>query len=99
MPPSAAKPRPSSLFLVAAAGDLQHREKCFLRDVHAADALHALLAFFLLFEELALARNVAAVALGQHVLADGADRLARDDTAADSGLQRDFKHLARDELA
>src|SRR5215207_4907306 len=59
--------------------DLQHGEKCFLRNFDAADALHALLAFLLLLEQLALARDVAAVALGEHVLAQRLDRLARDD--------------------
>jgi hypothetical protein len=43
--------------------------------------LHALLAFLLLLEQLALARDVAAVALGEHVLAQRLDRLARDDAA------------------
>src|SRR5277367_3445647 len=41
-----------ALFFVAgAAGDLQHREERFLGNVHAPDALHALLAFLLFFEE------------------------------------------------
>src|SRR3982751_2105792 len=79
--------------------DLQDGEEGFLRDFDAADALHAALALFLLFEELALARDVAAVALGDDVLADGLDGLARDDLVADGGLYGDFEELARDELA
>src|SRR3712207_4102164 len=45
--------------------DLQDGEEGFLGDLDFADALHALLALFLLFEELALAGDVAAVALGE----------------------------------
>ena len=36
--------------------NLEHREERFLRDLDAADALHPLLAFLLLLEQLALAR-------------------------------------------
>src|SRR2546421_4892291 len=78
---------------------LQHGEEGFLRDFDFADALHALLALLLFFEELALARDVAAVALGEDVLAERLDGLARDDLVADGGLYRHFKKLARDELA
>ena len=45
--------------------DLQHGQERLLRDLDRADLLHALLALFLLLEELALARDVAAVALGE----------------------------------
>src|SRR5688500_3392226 len=48
---------------------LQDRHEGLLRDVDAAHALHALLAFLLLLEQLPLAAHVAAVALGGHVLA------------------------------
>src|SRR6266581_9328886 len=58
-------------------GHFQHREEGFLRNIHLADALHAALAFFLLFEEFAFARDIAAVAFGQHVFADGRDGFAR----------------------
>src|SRR5687767_3491453 len=54
---------------------LQHRQEGFLRDFDGADLLHALFSFFLLFEQLALARDVAAVALRQHVLAQRLDVL------------------------
>ena len=40
-----------------------------LRHLHMAEHLHALLASLLLFEQLALTGDVAAVALGEHVLA------------------------------
>src|SRR5207249_11480540 len=47
--------------------NFQHREKGFLRNINLADALHAAFALFLFFEELAFARDVAAVAFGQDV--------------------------------
>src|SRR5215210_7952181 len=79
--------------------ELEHREERLLRHLDAADLLHALLAFLLLLEQLALARDVAAVALGDHVLAHGLDRLARDDLRPDRGLDGHLELLARDLLA
>src|SRR5687767_4381514 len=76
---------------------LQHRQERLLRNLHRADLLHAFLAFFLLVEELALARDVAAVALGQHVLAQRLHVLARDDMPADRRLHRHVEHLPRDQ--
>ena len=75
---------------------LEDRHKGLLRDLDRSDGLHALLALFLLLEQLALTRDIAAVALGKHVLAQGLDRLAGDDLAADGSLHGDLKHLARD---
>src|SRR5699024_5322603 len=69
-----------------------------LRDLDGPDVLHALLALLLLLQELALARDVAAVALGQHVLAHRTDVLAGDDAGSDGGLDRDLELLARDQL-
>ena len=69
-----------------------------LRDLDGADRLHALLALLLLLEELLLARDVAAVALRGDVLADRLHRRARDDAAADRGLDRDVEHLPRHDL-
>src|SRR5215470_6835518 len=66
--------------------NLENGEEGFLRDLDAADRLHALLARLLLLEELALARDVSTVALRQDVLAQRLDRLARDDLSADRGL-------------
>src|SRR5262245_8842920 len=77
----------------------KYSQERFLRDLHAADALHALLAFLLLLEQLALARDVPAVALREDVLAQRLDRVARDDAAADGRLDRDLEHLPWDELA
>src|SRR6478609_5149900 len=78
---------------------VEHREERLLRHLDAAHRLHALLAGLLFLEQLSLARDVAAVALREHVLAAGLDGLARDDARADRGLDRDVEHLARDLLA
>src|SRR5271154_3409795 len=86
-------------FIAGAAGDFQHGEESFLGNVHAADALHALLAFLLFFEEFPLSRNVSAVALCDHVFANRADRFAPNHAAADGGLDRHLEHLARDQFA
>src|SRR6184192_4553060 len=68
--------------------NLQDRQKRFLRDLHRAHLLHALLSLFLLLEQLALARHVAAVALRRDVLAQRADRLPGDHLRPDRGLHR-----------
>src|SRR5882724_8258015 len=78
---------------------LEDRQEGFLGHLDLADLLHALLALLLLLEELSLARNVAAVALGGHVLAHGLDRLAGDDPAAHRRLDSDLVELARDDAA
>src|SRR5438094_8949995 len=79
--------------------NLQDRQKRFLRDLHRAHLLHALLSLFLLLEQLALARHVAAVALRRDVLAQRADRLPGDHLRADRGLDHDLEQLPRDQLA
>src|SRR6266404_4197018 len=48
---------------------LQHLNKRFLRNIHRAERFHAFFAFFLFLEQLAFARNVAAVTFGGDVLA------------------------------
>ena len=69
-----------------------------LGDFDAADGLHALFALLLLLEELALSRDVAAVALGGDVFAEGTDGFSGDDLGADRRLNRDFVLLLRDDL-
>src|SRR6266542_2708620 len=76
---------------------LEDRQERFLRDLDLADLLHALLALLLLLEQLPLAGDVAAVALGGHVLAHGLDGLAGDDAAADGRLDGDLVELSRDD--
>src|SRR5262249_32691558 len=73
------------------AGDRHER---VLRDLDRADALHAPLPCLLPLEQLALAGHVAAVALGEDVLAHGRDGLPGDDLAADRRLQRHVEELA-----
>src|SRR5262249_37978332 len=75
---------------------LQHREERLLGDLDLADLLHALLAPGLLRPQFAFTRDVAAVALRGHVLLHRADRLARDDPAADRRLNRDLEQVAID---
>src|SRR5580704_401117 len=84
--------------VVGRGGHFEDGKKRFLGDINLTDALHAALAFFLLFEEFAFARNVSAVALGENVFADGRHGFARDDAAADGRLDGYFKHLARNQL-
>src|SRR6266404_2882669 len=70
---------------------LQHRQKCLLGYIHAPDALHALFAFFLFFQQFAFAGDIAAVAFRQDVFADGVDRFASDNFRADRSLNGDLK--------
>ncbi|SOY47098.1 hypothetical protein CBM2588_A130033 [Cupriavidus taiwanensis] len=88
-------PCPRQLLVV----DLQDGQEGLLRNLDGADLLHALLARLLLFQQLLLARDIAAVALGQHVLAQRLDVFAGDDVGADRGLDRHVVHLARNDLA
>ncbi len=60
--------------------------------------LHLLFPFLLLLEQLALAGDVAAVALGGDVLAHRGDGFAGDDLAADGGLDGDDEELVRDDF-
>src|SRR5687768_5854182 len=88
----------SSRFRSRSLIDLEHREEGLLGHLDAADLLHALLALLLLFEQFALARDVAAVELRRDVLAQRLDGLAREDACADGGLDRDVEELARNRL-
>ena len=67
-----------------------------MRNFHVADGLHSFLALFLFVEELFLAADVAAVALGEHILAAGLHIGAGDDLAADGGLDGHIEHLLVD---
>src|SRR5262249_18475387 len=78
---------------------LQHRQERLLRNVYLPHLLHAFLALGLLGPQLALARDVAAVALRRHVLLQRRDALARDDAATDRRLQDHLKEMAVDLLA
>src|SRR6185437_12548054 len=89
------------LLLAVLALDLarERGDEGLLRNLDAADHLHSLLALLLLLQQLALTGDVTAVALGEHVLADGADVLARDNPRSDRRLDRHLELLARNELA
>src|ERR1035441_4233163 len=76
----------------------EHFDKGFLGNVDRAEGLHAFLAFLLLFQEFALAADVAAITLGGYVFAQRANGFAGDDFAADSGLNGDRILLARDDF-
>src|SRR6185369_1667689 len=73
-------------------------EKRFLRDLDPSHLLHALLAFLLLLEQLAFARDVAAITLRNHVLAERLDRLTRDHLVSNRSLNRNLKQLPRYQL-
>src|SRR5690606_5764636 len=77
---------------------LEDGMKSALRDLHVAHRLESLLALFLLLEQLPLAAGVAAVALGEDVLAQRLDGRAGDDPAADRRLNGDLELLARNFL-
>ena len=83
--------RPTVLLVV----NLQNGKEGFLRNFHAAHLLHALLAGFLLFEQFLLTRDIATVALRQHVLAQGLHVFSGDDIGSNSCLNRHVIHLAR----
>src|SRR5262245_55748724 len=73
----ARRPCASRAPLLLAVAEVEHGEERLLRDLDSADLLHAPLALLLLLEQLALAGDVAAVALRDHVLALRLHRLAR----------------------
>ena len=74
----------------------KHGQERFLGNVDRPHILHALLAFFLLFQQLAFPRDVAAVALGGHVLPHGFDGFTGNDLPTDGRLQRDFELMSID---
>src|SRR5918992_3501159 len=80
------------------ASDAQRRQEGLLRDLDAPHLLHPALAGLLLLEQLPLPRDVAAVALGSHVLAVCAHGLPGDDPLPHRSLHRDLELLARDQL-
>ena len=54
---------------------------------------HAFFTRFLFFEKLFLARNISAITLGDHVLAEGFDCLTRYHVGTDGSLNGDVKLL------
>src|SRR5688500_8522125 len=78
--------------------NLKNGEEGLLRNLHRTDLLHPLLAFLLLLEELALARDVAAITLGENVFAQRLHRRASYHLLSDRSLDRDLEQLPRNEL-
>ncbi len=76
----------------------QRRDESLLGHVNAPNGLHTFLAFLLLFQQLALTRDIAAVTLSQHVFAQGFNRFSGDDASAHCGLHGDLKLLPGDEF-
>src|SRR6478752_9870591 len=76
------------------AADLQHGQEGFLWNLHRTDLFHAFFAGLLFFEQLALARDVATIALGEHIFAQRLHSRARDYVRADRRLHRHLEHLA-----
>src|SRR5690606_5136059 len=74
--------------------DLQDGQEGFLRDLDAADLLHALLAGLLFFEQFFLAGVVAAITFGMFVLAQRLDVFEHNDLVGDSRLVGYVEHLA-----
>src|SRR3989475_3345477 len=74
--------------------NLQDRQERLLWDLDRSHLLHALLSFFLLLEQLALARHVAPIALGGDVLAQRADRLAGDQDRKSTRLNSSHSQIS-----
>src|SRR3984893_4219342 len=77
----------------SAVAHLEGGDEGGLRDLDLAELAHPLFALLLLFEELAFAGHVAAIAFGEHVLAQSLDRFSGDDPSADRRLDRHLKQL------
>src|SRR5207248_10984840 len=73
---------------------VEHCEKRLLWNPPHPNLLHAPLPRLLPLDELALPRDVPAVALGEHVLALRLHRLARDHTRSDRRLDRNVEELS-----
>ena len=65
---------------------LEHGEKCFLRNFDFANLHHALFTGFLLFEQFALSRDIAAITFGKNIFAHRIDGFARNNLTTDSTL-------------
>ena len=63
--------------------ELEHGHEGLLGHIHFAHGLHPLLALGLLLQKFLLPGDVAAIALGQHILTDGTDAGGGNDPAAD----------------
>ena len=98
--PTAVSEIPSSMFFgpPPLLSDFEDGQEGLLWDFDTAHLLHSLFPFFLLLKQLALARNIAAIALRSNIFAQGLHRFSRDDFTADRCLDDDLEHLSMDEL-
>ena len=78
--------------------DLEDGEERFLGDLDRADSLHALLALLLLLQEFSFARDIAAVAFSEHVLAARLHRRPSDDLVANRTLDGNLEELTGNDL-
>src|SRR5664280_562872 len=91
------RPLPGSPLVGGFATRAQRSDEGLLGHLDAADHLHALLALFLLLEELALASDVAASDVYKRQLAYSPYGLPRDHARPDRSLDRHLELLARNE--
>ena len=75
---------------------LQDSEERTLGDLNVPYHLHALLAFLLLLQQLALPADISTITLGRDVLAESCDGLSAYDRTTDGGLDRYLELLAGD---
>ena len=73
---------------IVVAVQLEDGSKGLAGQGNAAQLTHLLFAFLLLLQQLLFAGDVAAVALGKHVLAHGLDRFTGNDLAADGDVYK-----------
>src|SRR5580704_1083037 len=78
------------------AADFEDREKRLLWYLDLAELLHSLFAFALFLQQLSLARDVAAIALGGDILPHSRDCFASDDARTDRRQQRNLELMLRD---
>ena len=86
------------LFFCLVRIEFKNSHKRLLRHFNRTELTHTLFTFFLLFEELFLSGDIAALALGKYVLAHSLDGFTGDDLAAYARLNRNLKELTRDFL-
>src|SRR5690554_6075213 len=77
---------------------LQYGQEGLLRDVHGSNLSHALLSFFLLFQQLALPADVSPIAFSSNVLAHGRYGFPGHDLLSDSRLYGNHELLPRQQL-
>ncbi len=75
--------------------NLERGQKSLLGQFHVAHSFHALFAFFLFFQQLALAGDVAAIAFCGYILAEGGNSFPGDYFLANGRLDGNHEKLAR----